>query len=199
MTTPTPFGASKSKVRAQAAQTRRKAALRLGDAAGAMIAQRLLAGVPVRNHETVAGYWPIRSEADPLPAMLALALRGHTLALPQVTGGGQPLAFRRWEPGAPLVPGAFGIPEPSLSAALVTPTLVLVPGLLFDRTGGRLGYGGGFYDRTIEALRIGANVTVVGIGYDAQLGDALDREPHDAPMNWIVTERRVVRAATRVK
>jgi len=192
----TPFdGLSKPQLREAASLVRRGAARRLAGREAELIARQVVQGLPLRDQETVAGYWPVRDEADPRHALLALQALGHRLALPVVVGKEQPLAFREWRAGEPLVSGPYGIPSPGLSAQLVTPTLLLVPGLWFDRAGGRLGYGGGFYDRTLEQLRAGWQPRAVGISYDATLGGHLDREPHDAVMDFIVTERRVVRAA----
>lgn len=193
--TSTPFdGLSKPQLRQAAGLARIAAAQQLGDRAGDDIARRIVTGLPLRSQETIAGYWPVRGEADPLPAMLALRALGHRLVLPVVEGKGQPLSFRMWTPGEPLVEGAYGIPTPGRSAMAVSPTLLLVPGLWFDRTGGRLGYGGGFYDRTLAHLRRGWQPRVVGVSYEATLSGHLDREPHDAVMDFIVTERRVLRA-----
>lgn len=175
----------------------RAAARRHARDAGAHIARHIVEQLPLRAPETIGGYWPVRGEADPLPAMLALLARGHRLALPVVVGAGTALIFRRWQPGAPLVVGPFGIPAPGIGAAPVTPTLLLVPGLWFDRAGGRLGYGGGFYDRTLAGLRAGRAVTAVGVAYGAQVGGGLDREAHDAPMDWIVTQQRVIRTCAK--
>lgn len=193
--TSTPFdGLSKPQLRKATGLVRHAAARRLGNRGGHDLARHVMGGLPLRPQETVAGYWPVRGEADPLPAMLALAALGHRLALPVVEGAGQPLSFRAWTPGEPLVGGTYDIPTPGLSAAGVTPTLLLVPGLWFDRAGARLGYGGGFYDRTLERLRRGWQPRAVGVSYEATLGGHLDREPHDAVMDFIVTERRVLRA-----
>lgn len=192
--TSTPFdGLSKPQLREAAGLLRYAAASQLGGTSGDGIARQTVGGLPLRPQETVAGYWPVRGEADPLPAMGALAGLGHRLALPVVDGAGEPLSFRMWVPGERLVDGAYGIPTPGLSAAVVRPTLLLVPGLWFDRTGARLGYGGGFYDRTLEHLRRGWQPRAVGVSYEATLGGHLDREPHDAVMDFIVTERRVLR------
>lgn len=184
---------SKAELRRHAGLVRQREARRLGQAAGDRIARHVLDAVPLRPFEMAAGYWPVRAEADPLPLMLALKAMGHGLCLPEVAARNAPLLFRRWLPGEPLTAGAYGIPAPGAGARLVTPSLVLVPGVWFDRQGARLGYGGGFYDRTLEALRRGRRPTIVGIAYDAQLGDRLAREPHDAVMDFVVTERRVIR------
>ena len=184
---------SKAELRRHAGRVRQREARRLGQAAGDRIARHVLDAVPLRPFEMAAGYWPVRAEADPLPLMLALKAMGHGLCLPEVAARNAPLLFRRWLPGEPLTAGAYGIPAPGAGARLVTPSLVLVPGVWFDRQGARLGYGGGFYDRTLEALRRGRRPTIVGIAYDVQLGDRLAREPHDAVMDFVVTERRVIR------
>lgn len=192
---PTPFdGLTKPQLRQTAGVLRCAAARHLGAQAGRAISRRILESVPLRGQEVVAGYWPVRCEADPLPAMMALCSLGHRLALPVVEGKDRPLAFREWQPGQPLERGAYDIPSPGMSAVRVTPTLLLVPGLWFDRAGGRLGYGGGYYDRTLEQLRAGRQPRAVGIGYEATFGGHLDRAPHDAAMDFIVTERRVLRA-----
>ncbi len=192
--TSTPFdGLTKPQLRAAAGLVRRDAARRLAGRDAELITRQIMERLPLREQETVAGYWPVRGEADPRHALRALQALGHRLALPVVVGKDQPLAFRSWRLGEPLLAGRYGIPAPGLSAPLVTPTLLLVPGLWFDRAGGRLGYGGGFYDRTLEHLRAGRQLRAVGIAYEATLGGHLDREPHDAVMDFVVTERRVLR------
>ncbi|HHN67450.1 MAG TPA: 5-formyltetrahydrofolate cyclo-ligase, partial [Thermopetrobacter sp.] len=97
----------------------------------------------------VAGYWPVHHEIDPRPLMERLARHEVTLALPVVTARDRPLIFRRWRPGEPLTDGAFGVPVPSEDAPSLRPAVVLVPLLAFSRAGHRLGYGGGYYDRTL--------------------------------------------------
>jgi 5-formyltetrahydrofolate cyclo-ligase len=184
---------TKADLRRHAGAVRQHEAQRLGALAGDRIARHVLEAIPLRAGDIVAGYWPVRAEADVLPTMMALHHLGHGLCLPEVAGPGLPLKFRRWVPGAPLAAGAYSIPAPGLSAGLSLPGLVLVPGVCFDKKGMRLGYGGGFYDRTLEVLRRGRRPTVVGVAYDAQLGDRLAREPHDAVMDFVVTERRVIR------
>ena len=138
---------------------------------------------------TVAGYWPIGDELDVRPLLGALAARGHACALPVVVRKGEPLLFRRWAPGDAVAPGALGIPEPDAAAPEVRPDLLLVPLLAFDRAGYRLGYGGGFYDRTLERLRRGGPVTAAGVGYAGQEVAAVPRDAYDQPLDWIVTER----------
>ncbi|MEI9888639.1 MAG: 5-formyltetrahydrofolate cyclo-ligase [Rhizomicrobium sp.] len=135
---------------------------------------------------TVAGYFPLRDEADPRALMAALAARGHKLALPCVESG-KPLVFRAWKMGHAMRAnaGAFGIAEPLAEAPAVAPTLVLVPLLAFDAAGHRLGYGGGYYDRTLAALE---GARAIGIAYAGQEVAALPREPHDHPLEAVLTE-----------
>jgi 5-formyltetrahydrofolate cyclo-ligase len=139
----------------------------------------------------VAGYFPMRDEADPRALMAALSERGHPLALPCVTAG-QPLVFRSWKMGDPMHanPRAFNIAEPLAAAPLVVPGAVLVPMLAFDADGHRLGYGGGYYDRTLSGL---PDTRAIGIAYAGQEITSLPREAHDHPLDLLVTENGVRR------
>ncbi|SIS54407.1 5-formyltetrahydrofolate cyclo-ligase [Phaeovulum vinaykumarii] len=137
----------------------------------------------------VAGYLAIHSEADPVPALTDW---GGPLCLPVVPGPARPLVFRRWHPDDPLVPGAFGTREPAPEAPEIRPALLVVPLLAFDAAGYRLGYGGGFYDRTLAQLRAdgGARPLAVGLAYAAQEHPGvLPLGPHDLPLDLIVTEQ----------
>ncbi|HJW41489.1 MAG TPA: 5-formyltetrahydrofolate cyclo-ligase, partial [Rhizomicrobium sp.] len=143
-------------------------------------------------------------EADPRALMAALSAKGHPLALPCVEAG-RPLIFRGWKMGDAMHANAaaYGIPEPLASAATVVPSLVLVPLLAFDAGGHRLGYGGGYYDRTLSLLARGqmppanpsarAPLLAVGVAYAGQEIEALPREAHDHPLDMIVTENGVRR------
>src|ERR1051326_4678054 len=115
----------------------------------------------------VAGYIPHREEADPRMLMDALARAGMTLALPCIVARHAPLLFRRWSPGNPLVANTLGILEPMESAPIV-PDVVLVPLLAFDSAGHRLGYGGGYYDRTLDQLRRDRDILAVGVAFAGQ-------------------------------
>lgn len=138
----------------------------------------------------VAGYHPIRDEADPRALMAALAARGHRLALPCVTSTRAALIFRGWKMGDALTPNAWGIAEPLSTAPEVMPGVVLVPLLAFDAAGHRLGYGGGYYDRTIDAL---AGIHSIGVAYAGQEVPRLPRELHDHPLDAVITEKGVRR------
>jgi 5-formyltetrahydrofolate cyclo-ligase len=174
-----------------AAYARRAAAHADGAEVRAEAAAVRLAAAVVETPATASGYLPFRAEMDPRPALARLAARGARLAMPVVVGKGRPLAFRAWAPGAPTVTGAFGVEIPADDIP-ETPDLVIAPLLAFDRAGYRLGYGGGFYDRTLAALRAAGPVVAVGLGYAAQEIGAVPREPTDARLDMIVTEDEVI-------
>jgi 5-formyltetrahydrofolate cyclo-ligase len=136
----------------------------------------------------VAGYRPIRGEIDPAPLMQKLAHAGARLCLPAARPG-QALTFRSWRLGDPLVQGGLGIEEPAEDAPLVTPDLIIVPLSAFDAAGNRLGYGAGFFDRTLEALRLSAPVFALGLAYADHEVAAIPVEPHDQKLDAILTEK----------
>ncbi|MBR9970385.1 5-formyltetrahydrofolate cyclo-ligase [Magnetospirillum sulfuroxidans] len=136
----------------------------------------------------VAGYWPMGDELDPRPLLELLGGRGCTLALPVVTARGQALTFRRWDSGDPLEAGFHGTLHPIAASAVLVPKVLLVPLLAFDAHGYRLGYGGGYYDRTLADLRLHAHVTAIGIAFAAQQVQAVPRDRHDQPLDLMLTE-----------
>ena len=141
-------------------------------------------GVPL------AGYAQMRTELDPTPAMEEAAAHGP-VAMPIIEAPGQPLKFREWTPGCEMIPGAFGAAIPE-AGDWITPEIVIVPLVGFSRTGGRLGYGGGFYDRTLEELRAVKPTLAIGFAFAAQELDDLPLEPTDQPLDLIVTEQGVI-------
>ena len=143
----------------------------------------------------VAGYHPVRGEADVLPLMARLAGRGAVTALPGIAAPGTPLRFRRWTVGDPTVTGHLGMQEPLPGQPEVRPDVVLVPLLAFDRIGGRLGYGAGYYDRTLAALRAdGARLCSIGLGYSGQELPRVPTDASDEPLDWVVTEAEAIRS-----
>ena len=180
--------AAKAALRAECRRARRARARRTEDAA--VIAEHALAVVSFPPGAAVAGYWPFDDEADPRPLMRALAARGHPLCLPVVAGRDRALVFRAWAPGDALEAGAFDTRVPAACAPQRAPRALLVPLLAADRDGFRLGYGGGYYDRTLAAL---GGALAVGVAFHDQLRDALPRDRHDRPLDWLATERAVLR------
>ncbi|WP_338469232.1 hypothetical protein ROLI_009350 [Roseobacter fucihabitans] len=154
---------------------------------GAGLLSGLLAG-----HRGVAlsGYMPIRTEIDPVPAMAEAAAYGP-VGIPVIMGAGKPLKFAHWEPDMPLVAGPFGarIPE---NPTFFEPEILIVPLVAFDAQGGRLGYSGGFYDRTLERLRAARATLAVGFAYAGQEADRLPLEVTDQTLDFLVTENEVM-------
>jgi 5-formyltetrahydrofolate cyclo-ligase len=140
----------------------------------------------------VSGFFPLKTEINPLPLMRKLSDAGAQLALPVVTGRGKPLIMRAWSFGAPLASGVWGIREPTPDAPEVAPDILLVPLLAFDRQGHRIGYGAGYYDMTISGLRARKPVVAIGIAYAAQEVDAVPVTPRDARLDLVLTEHDVI-------
>ncbi|MBO9454133.1 5-formyltetrahydrofolate cyclo-ligase [Paracoccus sp. R12_1] len=150
---------------------------------------RNLAGV-LRPHagKILSGYWPMRGEADPLPAMAA---HSGPLCLPVVTGKAVPLIFRAWD-GKALEPGPFGTSHPPASAPELSPRVLIVPLAAFDRTGNRIGYGGGYYDRTLEVLRRDGACVAIGLAFASQELQSIPVEAFDQRLDMIVTDHDVI-------
>ncbi len=187
----TPDLAGRKQVLRREARARRAALARSqGETAARAVIAPVLALRPTWKDCCVAGYWPLTGELDCRPLMTALSDRGAHLALPAVTERDQPLCFRAWTPEAPLEAGPHGTAHPPATAPEVLPTLILLPLLAFDRQGTRLGYGGGYYDRTLAVLQaLGRPVLTVGLAFAGQAVAALPRAPHDQPLAVIVTEQ----------
>ena len=160
---------------------------------GAMADMGFAAKASGDGRPAVSGYWPVGGELDLRPLLRALHERGFVCALPVVVAPGASLAFRRWEPAMVLKTARFGLRQPPAQAPPVTPEVVLAPLLAFDPEGHRLGQGGGYYDRTLAALRRAGPVVAVGIAFAAQRVERVPRGDGDERLDWIVTEA----AATR--
>jgi 5-formyltetrahydrofolate cyclo-ligase len=160
--------------------------------ATARLTANLTAALAPGAGTVVSGYWPMRDEIDPRATLSALSTRGCRTALPVMVGPHRPLVFRSWEWGDPLVKVEFGVSEPAHDAEEVQPSILLVPMLAFDRTGQRLGYGGGFYDRTLAGLRRRHAVRAIGIAFAAQEVDAVPTGPYDVALDGICTEREFI-------
>jgi len=177
--------AAKAEAR-KAAFARRKAAH--GQGLDAAAQAHLRAYLVPHAGAALAGYMPIRTEIDPLPVM---ADWSGPVCVPVIVGTGQPLVFHRWTPGEEMVAGPFGARVPALAVPVV-PDVLIVPLVAFDAQGGRLGYGGGFYDRTLARLRAARPTLAAGFAYAAQEAADLPRNATDQPLDAIVTETGVM-------
>ncbi|MDP2620848.1 MAG: 5-formyltetrahydrofolate cyclo-ligase [Hyphomicrobiales bacterium] len=175
-------------MRAVAAERRDGLEADVRSAAARRIADEGLGFAHLAGHETVSAYHPIGAELDCLPLMARLAKAGHATALPVIAKRGERLIFRRWAPGEPLADGRAGIPIPPEDAPVVEPEVLLVPLLAFDREGYRLGYGGGYYDRTLTALRRQGPILAIGLAFAVQEIPAGPRLDYDARLDWVLTE-----------
>jgi len=146
--------------------------------------------LPFETPAVVSGFWPIKDEIDIRPLMIGLFSEGCQLALPVVQGKGKPLLFRAWRPGDPLEQGVFGTLQPQARRETIEPDVLIVPMLACDAEGWRLGYGGGFYDRTLLGLRARRQVTAIGVGFNAQLVDDVPHGPDDQRLDWLLTDKR---------
>ncbi|MGO1118418.1 5-formyltetrahydrofolate cyclo-ligase [Rhodovibrionaceae bacterium A322] len=186
----------------KSARAARKAAAAASPQAAQDMAARFLSQVPLRQGAVVSGYWPIQSELDPRPLLRALADKGHRICLPVIVENHQPLIFREWHEGDDLENAGFNTFEPKADRPELLPEVLLVPLLAFDRQGYRLGYGGGFYDRTLEKLRGMAHSNLVhyphkpqaiALAYEAQEIDQVPTNSTDQPMDLVVTEQSLHR------
>jgi 5-formyltetrahydrofolate cyclo-ligase len=190
---PDPLSQAKAILRREAAVRRDAAHPVEGPTAAERLVRHGLDRLAALRPRVVSGFWSIRSEIDVRPLMLALAsATGAGLAMPVVMGRGRPLVFRRWQPGTALVEGPFGTAHPADSEPVLVPDLVLVPLLAFDRRRRRLGYGAGFYDRTLAGLRAAGPIKAVGIAYAAQEVAAVPVGEHDETLDLVLTERGII-------
>jgi 5-formyltetrahydrofolate cyclo-ligase len=158
------------------------------DAARCM-AENFLNLVPLVPDAVVSAYVAIGDEADPSPLIEALRARGHEIALPRVVGKGRRLVFHLCEAGARLVPGVFGLSQPAPDWPEIEPDVLVVPLLAFDGEGNRLGYGAGFYDRTLADLRARHGILAAGYALSGQEVAHVPHDDSDERLDWIVTER----------
>lgn len=189
------LSAAKAAARAHAVVVRRQACADYGRGAAEKLAIQA-DSLGLSCGTVVAGYWPMGDEIDPRPLLEILAGRGCVIGLPVVMARGQPLVFRQWESGEPLEQGLHGTCHPAAAAAEVVPDLILVPLLAFDGAGYRLGYGGGYYDRTLAGLRHRPHVRAVGVAFAAQRVEAVPRDQHDQILDLILTEQGLVKPET---
>jgi 5-formyltetrahydrofolate cyclo-ligase len=173
--------------RTRALARRAAAYARRGHAAGEELARHGLGFLSLTPGAAVSGFSAIRDEIDPAPLLKRLGEAGYRLALPAMQGKGKPLLFRAWTPGDAMGSAQWGIAEPLADKPVLEPDVVLVPLLAFDAHGYRLGYGGGFYDRTLLRLRAAKPVVAVGIAYDELKVDAVPHLDYDQRLDWVLT------------
>lgn len=179
--------AAKAALRKEALARRKAVHMAIGAAAAAGVLAhglRLLHDMPA---ETISGYLPIRSEIDVVPLLEAMIARGRRIALPVIEDKAGPLVFRQWRPGDPLVVAGFGLSEPCAEAPRLEPDILLTPLAAFDKAGYRLGYGGGYYDRTFALYRRTRTIVAIGVAYDEQEVAELPVEPHDQRLDCVLT------------
>jgi 5-formyltetrahydrofolate cyclo-ligase len=178
----------KQALRNESRAARAKLAAAAPDAAHA-IAKNFLTSIPLQSNAVVAAYIAACDELDPRELDSALRQRGVAIALPRVAAKSAPLAFHLWRDGASPVKGAYELFEAASDWLRTTPDVVLVPLLAFDAKGFRLGYGGGYYDRTLSTLRQTGSILAVGLAYDGQEVAHIPSDATDEKLDWIVTER----------
>jgi len=178
---------AKAALRLKARSTRAAILNSTRSAAAKAVADHFFRAVTLKSTDIVAGYWRIKDEMDCQPILVRLMDSFQPVCLPVVLGDGLPLELRLWEQGTPLYEAGFGTLAPSELAPHVEPDVIVMPLLGFDGRGTRLGYGGGYYDRTLEKLH--KRPRLVGIAFAAQEFDHIPHEPHDVPLDIIVTEQ----------
>jgi len=190
-TTPAEIAKAALRERAHAQRATLSASSRAEAAAAA--AEHFAAGVEIGSDATIAAYWPIRDEIDCRPLLVQLMDALRPVCLPVTNGDDNPLEFRLWQQGAPLYEAGFGTLAPPEGAPVVLPDAIIIPLLGFDGRGTRLGYGKGYYDRTIAALP--RRPMLIGYAFAVQELPDIPREEHDVPLDLVVTDAGVKRFA----
>jgi 5-formyltetrahydrofolate cyclo-ligase len=181
----------KARLRQQALALRDALPAAVRAAAAGSIAARPFP-LKIEHGAVVSGFSPMKSEINPVPLMRKLADAGAKLALPAIAGRGKPLVMRAWNFGEPLASGQWGIREPIPEAPEVAPDILIVPLAAFDRAGHRIGYGAGYFDLTINALRAKKPVTAVGIAFAIQEISSVPATERDARLDLVLTERETI-------
>jgi 5-formyltetrahydrofolate cyclo-ligase len=183
------FEEQKAALRTEAHKRRARFHTSLRDEASRAAARHFFDAVGIAPHDIVAGYWPIRDELDCRPILVRLMDAGQPVCLPVMMGPEEPLELRLWRDGEALYEAGYGTLAPADGAPLVEPDVILMPLLGFDRAGTRLGYGGGYYDRTLARLK--RRPRLVGLAFAMQELEHIPRADHDVPLDAIVTEAGV--------
>jgi 5-formyltetrahydrofolate cyclo-ligase len=191
MPAPTDIQTRKAELRSVALTLRDALPPTVRQAAAETVAARRLP-VAVTPGMIVSGFSPLKTEINPIPLLRKFAEAGASLALPCIVGRGHPLIMRAWEFGAPLASGQWGIREPTPEAPEVAPDILIVPLAAFDRAGHRIGYGAGYYDMTIHALRAKKKVVAIGIAFAAQEIAKVPATERDERLDLVLTERKII-------
>lgn len=181
------IAAQKQTLRLKAKEKRAKAEQENPDA-GLQLRDVFLKEIALPNNSVVACFKSFGSEIDTDPLIHSLQMAGHTIVLPVVVGAEQGLAFHLYRPDDKLIANKYGIKEPSPSSPDILPDIILVPLLAFDRQLHRLGYGGGYYDRTINEIRQRKKIITIGLAYSRQAVAELPKDLHDVQLDMVVTE-----------
>lgn len=171
---------------------KRRNAIAFDENNGQKIKDRFLEHFKFSAAQSIAGYWPMAGELDVVVLLSCLHQLGMTCALPVVEAADSPLVFKQWQAGDKLQNGPHGTRHPEEAAPIIEPDILLVPLLGFDLKGARLGFGGGYYDRTIEAIRSRKKICCIGVAFDEQQCSAVPLGPHDERLDWIVTPTRAI-------
>lgn len=185
----------KREVRRRCSDARAALATEARDAAASSVAAFGIGFASPRAGCSVSAYAAMGAELDPAGLIARLDREHFVTCLPVTPPLGNPLVFRTWRPGEPLVERRWGIREPADDAPAIDPDLLLVPLLAFDRQGRRLGYGGGYYDRTLARLRRLKPVIAIGLAFASQEVPEVPASPHDEPLDWVLTENGPIAAS----
>lgn len=165
------------------------------DKAAKILARKVLLLPEMKQAKIISGYMPMGSEMDVLPALKAFHVAHHQICLPVVVAAEKPLIFRSWDFQAELEEADFGVQEPSSASEELIPDVMLIPLLAFDEKCLRIGYGGGFYDRTIaEYKKLGRELVTIGVAFEGQKVDHVPQEDCDQILDIIVTETEIYRS-----
>lgn len=143
------------------------------------------------KNKIIAGYYPIDNELDCLVLLKKLHQYGHSICLPIVKAQNKPMIFKQWQRGEKLIDGAYNIKIPSKNAPIIKPDIIIMPLVAYDKNGNRLGYGKGYYDRTI--VKMDKRPILIGYGYKMQQVEHIEHQSHDVPLDYIVNEKQVRR------
>ncbi|MBV8060909.1 MAG: 5-formyltetrahydrofolate cyclo-ligase [Alphaproteobacteria bacterium] len=189
----TPHQLQKVEMRRLARALRKEALLATPNCGALFMHQFVKVDMPAQA--IIAGYRALPDEVDIEPVLTLFHVNGHPLAMPVVEEKSRPLLFRSYKPGDVMRRGMKGVEEPLSIAAAVTPDVLLVPLTAFDRRGARLGQGGGYYDRTLAGLRCTKTIMAIGVALSVQEMPNIPLEKHDALLDYIVTEKEVIRCS----